>query len=77
MSINGIVWRTYLTMAVVVVIFGFLNQWALTAVLAFTVAVSFIVGITVTIVKLKQVSTEKKSDKLSPVKKGINIWEAA
>jgi hypothetical protein len=64
-------------MAVVVVIFGFLNQWALTAVLAFTVAVSFIVGITVTIVKLKQVSTEKKSDKLSPVKKGINIWEAA
>jgi hypothetical protein len=77
LSINGIVWRTYLTMAVVVVIFGFLNQWALTAVLAFTVAVSFIVGITVTIVKLKQVSTEKKSDKLSPVKKGINIWEAA
>ena len=56
-------------MMAVVVIFGHLNQWALAAILAFIVAVSFIVGISVKVVKPKEYSFIQTKDKLSPVDK--------
>ncbi|MBK8501123.1 MAG: hypothetical protein IPL46_02370 [Saprospiraceae bacterium] len=59
LSISGIVYRFYLMMALAA-IFGFLSQWTLAAALAFTVAVSFIIGLSVHMVKPEKVAVNKK-----------------
>ena len=68
LSVAGVVWRFYLMMAVVVV-FGYLNLWALAAILAFIVAVSFIVGTSVKKVEPKKSSFIQTKVKLSLVDK--------
>ena len=63
LSISGVVWRFYLMMALTAV-FGFFSQWALAAILAFTVAISFIVGVSVHLVKSEQVAVSQKGGRL-------------
>lgn len=75
LSVSSVVWRYYLMMAIIVGL-GFLNLWALAVILALIVAVSFIVGISVNIVKPKKTLLIEKSGKLSPVDK-INLRNAA
>ena len=72
----GILAEVYLMMAVAV-IFGILNQWTLAAILAFIVAFSFIVGISVNIVNPEKSSIGEKKDQLSTVEKGTDIRKAA
>ncbi|GJM36403.1 MAG: hypothetical protein DHS20C18_54040 [Saprospiraceae bacterium] len=43
LNISGVVMRFYLMMAVTLIL-GLLNQWALAAILGFTIAISFILG---------------------------------
>ena len=64
LSITGVAYRFYLMIAVAG-IFGLLNLWALATVLAFIVAVSFIVGVSVTKVKPTKVSSIRTKDKVN------------
>ena len=68
LSIAGTVWRFYLMMAVTIIL-GFLNQWILATILAFTIAVSFIVGISVNLVNPEKLAIGEKTGKLSSLDK--------
>ncbi len=68
LSVSGVVWRFYLMMAFAVV-FGALNQWILAAILAFTTAISFIVGVSVHITEPEKVAVHGSGTKLHPMEK--------
>jgi hypothetical protein len=76
LSVSGVVWRFYLMMALAA-IFGFLHQWALAAILAFIVAISFIVGISVHIVKPEKLAVSEKVSRLRSMDKKANTQKAA
>lgn len=76
LSVSGVVGRFYLMMALAT-IFGFLNQWTLAAVLAFTVAISFIVGISVHSVKPEKLAVNEKGGELHSMQQKANTQQAA
>lgn len=76
LSVSGVVGRFYLMMALTT-IFGFLQQWTLAAALAFTVAISFIVGISVRSVKAEKLAGSEKGGKLLSMEKKTKAQKVA
>ena len=66
LSISSVLKRFYLMMAIVI-IFGYLNQWILAAVLAMIVAFSAMAGVSVRKAKPMQSSIGKKNNNVIPV----------